>query len=58
MPPYEFNLRYLGQYAKIEKTDGLHVEKAFTFEALITPLGKSEDATIFSRPIGKRWEPP
>lgn len=58
MPPYEFNLRYLGQYAKIEKTDGLHVEKDFTFEALITPLGKSEDATIFSRPIGKRWEPP
>lgn len=58
MPAYEFNLRYIGQFFRIEKTHGLHVEKSFTFEALITPLAQTEDATIFSRPIGKRWEPP
>lgn len=58
MPAYEFNLRHLGQFFRIEKVDGLHVETNFTIEALITPLAKNEDATIFSRPIGQRWECP
>jgi len=58
MPPYEFNLRHSGQYAKIEESRGLDVANSFTFEALVTPLARSQDATIFSRPIAKRWEPP
>lgn len=58
MPAHDYNLRYLGHFFRIEEPDGLHVENSFTFEALITPLAKSDDATIFSRPIGKRWEPP
>jgi hypothetical protein len=59
MPAIEFNVHGNGQYMKIGNSDdGLHPENAFTIEALVTPLGVSEDPTIFCRSFGKRWEAP
>ena len=59
MPALEFNVRGSGQHMTIKNSPiHLHPEKGFTIEALLTPLGVSEDPTVFCRARGTRWEPP
>lgn len=59
MPALECNVRGTGQYMTVQNSeDRLHPETGFTIEALVTPMGEGEDRTVFSRPAGKKWEPP